>query len=74
LHINRPPSLQELFSLNSQMKKNVSRMKKLRNQSQLKEQEDSPEGANNGADLCSPSDTEFKKEMVKMLKELRANM
>ena len=56
------------------MKKNVSRMKKLRNQSQLKEQEDSPEGANNGADLCSPSDTEFKKEMVKMLKELRANM
>jgi hypothetical protein len=37
------------------MKKNVSRMKKLRNQSQLKEQEDSPEGANNGADLCSPS-------------------
>ena len=53
--MNSPPSLQELFSLNSQMKKNVSRMKKLRNQSQLKEQEDSPEGANNGADLCSPS-------------------
>ena len=47
--------------------------KKLRNHSQLKEQ-NSPEAANNETDLCSLTDTEFKKEIVKTLKELRANM
>ena len=31
-------------------------MKKLRNHSQLKEQENSPEGANNERDLCSLKD------------------
>ena len=49
-------------------------MKRLRNNSQLKEQENSPEGANNETDFCSLTDTEFKKETVKILKELRANM
>ncbi|XP_047647480.1 cytochrome P450 4A25-like [Phacochoerus africanus] len=56
------------------MKKNVSRMKELRKQSQLKDQENSPEGANDEAGLCSPPDTEFKKEVVKLLKEFRTNM
>ncbi len=36
-------------------------MKKLRNHSQLKEQENSPEGANNETDLCSLTDTKFQK-------------
>ena len=49
-------------------------MKKLRNHSQLKEQENSTEGANNETDLCSLTDTKFKREIVKILKELRANM
>ena len=49
-------------------------MKKVRNHSQAKEQENSPEGANNEADICSLTDTEFKMETVKILKELRANM
>ena len=49
-------------------------MKKLRNHSQLKEQEKSPEGANNETDLCSLTDSEFKKEIVKILKELREDM
>ena len=42
----------------------------LRNHSQLKEQENCPEGANNETDLCSLRDTELKKEIVKILKEL----
>ena len=41
-------------------------MKKLRNNFQLKEQENSPEEANNETDLCSLTDT--KKEVVKILK------
>ena len=49
-------------------------MKKLRNHSQLKEQENSPEAANNETDLCSQIDTGFKREIVKLLKELRVNM
>ena len=49
-------------------------MKKLRNQSQLKEQETPPEAANNETNLCSLTDTEFKKKIVKILKELRVNM
>ena len=49
-------------------------MKKLRNHSQLKEQEYSPEAANNDTDLCSLTDTEFKKEIMKILKELRVHM
>ena len=58
--INSPSSVQELFSLNSQNKKNISKMKKLRNHFQLKEQENSSEGVNNEIDLCSLTDTEFK--------------
>ena len=49
-------------------------MKKLRNDSQLKEQENFPWGANSEKDLCSLKDTKFKKETVKILKELRADM
>ena len=74
MHINIPPKLQWLFFLNSQDKKNISKIKKFSNHSQLKEQENSPEGANNEVDLCILTDTEFKKEIVKILKELRANM
>ena len=49
-------------------------MKKFRNHSQFKEQEKSPEEKNNETDLCSLIDTEFKKEIVKILKELRADI
>ena len=46
-------------------------MKKQRNHSQLKDQENSPEGTNNETDLFSLIDTEFKKEVMKILKQLR---
>ena len=49
-------------------------MKKLRNHSQLKDQENSAETANNETDICSVIDTEFKREEVKILKELRMNI
>ena len=49
-------------------------MKKLRNHSHLQEQEISPEGANNETDFCNLTDKEFKKEIMKILKELRTNM
>ena len=49
-------------------------MKKLRNHSQLKEQKNSPEAVNNEADLCRLLDTKFKREVVKILKELRLNI
>ena len=49
-------------------------MKTLRNHSQLKEQENSPKGANNETDFCSLIDTWFKKETVKLLEGIRANM
>ena len=55
-------------------KRNTSKMKKLRNQSQLKEQENSPKAANNETDLCSLTDSEFKREILKILKELREDM
>ena len=45
-------------------------MKKIRNPSQLKEQENSPEAKNNETDFCSLIETDFKKETVKMLKNL----
>ena len=63
-----------MVSLNSQNKIYISKMKKLRNHSQLKEQENSPEAANNKTELCSLTDTEFKREVVKILKELREDM
>ena len=49
-------------------------MKKLRDHSQLKEQEHSPKGTYNETDPCSLADTKFKKEIVKLLKELRVNI
>ena len=49
-------------------------MKKLRNDSQLKEQENSPKAVNNETDLRSLTDSEFKREIVKILKELRADI
>ena len=47
----------------------MNEMKMLRNHSQLKEQKNSPEGANNETDLCSLTDTEFKKETVRIKSE-----
>ena len=49
-------------------------MKKLRNLSQLKQQENSPKAVNNETDLCSLTDFEFKSEIVKILKELSEDM
>ena len=49
-------------------------MKKLRNHSQLKQQENSPKAINNETDLCSLADFDFKREIVKILKELREDM
>ena len=45
-------------------------MKMLRKHSQLKGQENSLVATNNEIDLCILPDTEFKKQMVKILKEL----
>ena len=49
-------------------------MKELRNNSQLKKQENSPKAVDNEIDLYSLTDSEFKKEIVKILKELRLNI
>ena len=49
-------------------------MKKLRNHSQLKEQENSPKAVNNVTYLCTVTDIEFKREIVKIEKELRLNI
>ena len=46
-------------------------MKKQRNHSQLKDQENSPERTNNKTDLFNLIDIEFKKEIMKTLKKLR---
>ena len=46
-------------------------MKKHRNHSQLKQQENSPKVINNETDLCSLTEFEFKREIVKILKEIR---
>ena len=46
-------------------------MKKQRNYSQLKEQEKSPDRTNKEIDLFSLLDPELKKEVIKILKELR---
>ena len=63
-----------MASPKSQKKKNTSKMKKHRNHSPLKEQENSPKTVNNETDLCSLTEFEFKRERVKILKELRDNM
>ena len=49
-------------------------MKKLRNHPQLNQQEISPKAVNNERDLCSLTDLEFKREIVKIVKELREDM
>ena len=49
-------------------------MKKLRSNSQLKEQENSPEAANNETDLFSLTDTKFQKKVIKIPKELRVGI
>ena len=49
-------------------------MKKLRNHAQSNQQENSPKTVNNETDLCSQTDLEFKREIVKILKELREDM
>ena len=49
-------------------------MKKLRNHSQLKQQENSSKAVNNEIDFCSLTNFEFKREIVKMLKESREDM
>ena len=49
-------------------------MKKLRNHPQSNQQENSPKTVNNETDLCSQTDLEFKREIVKTLKELREDM
>ena len=46
-------------------------MKKQRNYSQWKEQEKSAERVNNETDLSSLPDPDFKKKVIKVLKELR---
>ena len=48
-------------------------MKQRKKHCQLKEQDNSSEGANNETGLCSLTDSEFKKEIVKILKELRVD-
>ena len=49
-------------------------MKKDRNHSQLKEQENSSEGANNETDLCNLNNIELKKEVMKIRTELRTDI
>ena len=49
-------------------------MKKPRNHSKLNQQENSPKAVNNETELYSLTDVEFKRERVKILKELRQDM
>ena len=49
-------------------------MKKLRNHSQIKEQENSHKAVNSETELCILTDFEFKREIAKILKELREYM
>ena len=47
-------------------------MKRHRNHSQLKEQENSPKETNDKTEFCNLVDTKFKKDVMKILKKLRA--
>ena len=49
-------------------------MKKLGNHSHLKQQDNSSKAVNNETDLYSLTDIECKREIVKILKELREDM
>ena len=71
-HIKHSPKTTvNKFLLNSYSQRNISKMKKQRNHSNLKDQENSLEGTNNETDLFSLTDTNFKEEVMKILKELR---
>ena len=75
-HINSPPGLQYIIVFPKRTdQENISKIKKHRNHSQLKEQENSPEGANNETDLCNLTDIEFKKRgNEKIPKKLRTDI
>ena len=49
----------------------MSKMKKHRSYFQLKDQENSPERTINETDFFTLTDSEFKKEIIKILKELK---
>ena len=49
-------------------------MKELRSDPHLNQQENSPKAVNNETDLCSLTDLEFKRKIVKILQELREDM
>ena len=68
--INSPPRPEYIISSPKPTERNKSKMKQ-RNHSQLKDQEHSPERTNNEADLFNMIDTDFKQEIMKILKELR---
>ena len=55
-------------------KKTTSKMKKLRNHLQSNQQENSPKAVNSETDLCSLTNIEFKREVLKILKELRKDI
>ena len=68
----KKPSHREYKS--TKKKKTTRKMKKPRNHPQLNQQENSPKAVNNETHLCSLTDLEFKREIVKILKELREDM
>ena len=55
-------------------KKTTSKTKKLRNHSQLNQKENSPKVVNKETDFCGLTHFEFKREIVKILKEFREDM
>ena len=55
-------------------KKTTSKMKKLRNHPQSNQQENSPKTVNNETGPFSQTELEFKREILKILKELREDM
>ena len=58
----------------SQKKKIASKMKQLQSYPQVKQQENSPKAVNNETDLYRLTDIEFKREIVKIMKELRLDI
>ena len=63
MHRSSPPSFPKL-----------TEKEKHEEDDKAQEQENSPEGANNETNLCSVTDTEFKREIMKILKELSSNI
>ena len=62
-----------MASPNSKKKKNTSKVKH-RNHSLLKEQENSPKAVTNETDFCNLTNIELKREVLKILKELREDI